>query len=135
MTTQLTKDFVLESPQTLDISASFEASVEPHLHWYLSYEPEQGEDGEHIVIATLHVADETGRAEVSLGARFRPVRDHKWTTEELGNRIKASSALETLYDVASTNIRMVAALTSLAVNLPHKAPAADVEIFATPATE
>lgn len=125
--TESTLPLQLVAPEVMGVRASQQPVAEPHLNWYVDYAPERDDDLDgRVVFGQVHGAAANGYADVTVASVMRYAAEDEPGTEEFASALENSDALETLWDIARVAFRTIAALTGLDVELPAKAPQAEI---------
>lgn len=133
----LLRTFLIEDLRVLELGASSGGSSDDsHVDWRATFSNRDPFDSHdeysdaRVLIGTLHAGVKSGWATVTVGALITPAADNAdLENEELVDAIKRSSALETLYDFAHATLRPLAGSVNAKLELPHKAPDAEVQFY------
>jgi hypothetical protein len=124
--------FSLSNPRVLALEAfAGTGDLERHLTWFASFDDAGEEDGSHVVIATLHAAEDDASATITIAGSFfwGGGSAEPKTRKKLAQVISESYALETMYDMARTQVNALLAIAQLTMDLPLVPPAAEVREF------
>ncbi|RFA12637.1 hypothetical protein B7R21_09835 [Subtercola boreus] len=132
--TKLGRQFLLEDLQVLAVEADSDPVGEEneHIDWFVSFAPEREErSNARVVIGTLHAAIADCRAYVTVGSMFfdSSSEDVQDDLTKLPKLIAESSALETLYDYARTNLGALFGMLGIYAPIPRKSPDPEVSPF------
>lgn len=123
--------FSLSNPRVLALEAfAGTGGLDRHLEWFASFDEAGEDDGSHVVIATLHAAEDDASATVTIaGSFFWGGGAEPKTRDKLAQVISQSYALETLYDMARTQVNALLAIAQLKMELPLVPPTAEIREF------
>lgn len=125
--TEVSIPLQLVAPEVMGVRASRQPVEEPHTNWYVDYAPERDDDtGARVVFGNLHAAGTDGIADVTVACMMRYPADDEPGTEEFAAVLAQSDALETLWDIARVAFRTIAAVVGIDVEVPSKAPEAEI---------
>ncbi|MBF4620693.1 MULTISPECIES: hypothetical protein [Clavibacter] len=128
MTDELANTYFAEDLKVLSMHGDSGGVADAHATWVVSYDLETIDPG-RIIIATMHVAREQGRVDVTVGALFTAVGEELTDSAELATSIAKSTALETVYDFARTTFMSVCGTLDIDLQAPAKAPPAEMSPF------
>jgi hypothetical protein len=126
-------DLRLVDLDILRLNAS-QNETEPHVAWHVSYAPEIEEElgrPGRVVFGTIHAHSETGGADVT-GACIMLYEDASAGTEDFFEALKASDALETLWDFVRSTTRGLLGIVGSDAEIPVKAPEAKFSLLSRP---
>ena len=124
--------FSLTGPRFLSVEAfALTKDSEPHITWDVSCDEKQSPEGGRTVIATLHSASSDASTTLTVAGEFFWAGNSAQpkTLVRLKTLIAESFALETMYDIARQQAVSMLALLELTIDLPHKSPIAEVDVF------
>jgi hypothetical protein len=124
--------FSLSNPRVLALEAfAGTGDFDRHLTWFASFDETGEEDGSHVVIATLHAAEDDASATITIAGSFfwGSGSAEPKSRKKLAQVISESYALETMYDMARTQVHALLAIAQLKMDLPLVPPAAEIREF------
>jgi len=133
------QSFILEDLRVLSVTSNSANQEDELVVWaarYYETDPSVSSENTRVLIANLHFHASDGFGTVAVGGLITPTPavPSDASNEVLSALIAESAALESLYDLARVNARVVAAITDVEIDLPYKSPDATVEFSDSSAT-